>query len=115
MKLSRDPAVYLSLFATALRLMAAFWWHVSDDQQAILNAGATAVAAAVVAIWVKRDGQLPAALGVIQALLAIAVGFGAHLSAENQAIIMSFVGTAAAIFIRTQVVAPVAADGTRQA
>lgn len=105
MKLSRDPALYLTLFATLVRLVAAFWIHLGDEQQAVLNACATAVAGLVVAVWVRRDGQVAALLGVVQAVLALAVGFGLNVSAEGQAVIMSFVGAAAAMFIRTQVTA----------
>ncbi|GGN39377.1 hypothetical protein FHR83_006731 [Actinoplanes campanulatus] len=103
MKISREPALYLTLFATLVRLLAAFWLDLSDGQQAVLNATATAVAGLIVAVWVRRDGQVAALLGVVQAVLALAVGFGADLSAESQAVIMSFVGTAAAMFVRTQV------------
>jgi hypothetical protein len=113
-KLSREPALYLSLFATLVRLAAAFWWHLGDEQQALLNAAATAVAGLIVALWVARDGQVAALLGVVQAFLALAVGFGLNISAEGQAVIMSFVGAAAATFVRSQVVAPVSAIGTRQ-
>jgi hypothetical protein len=115
MRLSRDPALYLTAFATLLRLAAAFWWNVSDDQQAVLNAAATATAGILVAFFVIKDKQVPAILGGVQAVLALAVGFGAHLSAENQALIMSAVGAAIAMFVRTQVDAPVTADGDRQA
>lgn len=104
-RLSREPALYLTLFATAVRLLAAFWLDLSDGQQAVLNACATAVAGLIVAVWVRRDGQVAALLGVVQAILALAVGFGANLSAEAQAVIMSFVGAAAAMFVRTQVTA----------
>jgi hypothetical protein len=114
LKLGRDPALYLTLVATAVRLLAAFVIHLSDEQQAVLNAVATAVAGAIVAAIVNRDGQVPALLGVAQALLALAVGFGLHISAENQAIIMSFIGAITAAFVRTQVVAPVAPTGQRQ-
>jgi len=114
-KLSRDPALWLTLFATAVRLGGAFVIDLSADQQAYLNAGATAVASMIVAVWVRRDGQVAALLGVAQALLALAVGFGADLSAESQAVIMSFVGAVAAAFIRTQVTAPVTADGITRA
>jgi hypothetical protein len=113
-KLSRDPALWLTLFATAVRLGAAFLFEISDEQQAVLNATATAVASLIVAVWVRRDGQVAALLGTAQALLALAIGFGLDVSAENQAVIMSFVGALAAAFIRTQVVAPVSADGDRQ-
>ena len=115
LKLSRDPALWLTLVATAVRLLAAFVVHLSDEQQAVLNALATAVAGLVVALVVRRDGQVPAILGVAQAILALAVGFGLDVSAEGQAVIMSFVGALAAAFTRTQVVAPVSAEGARQA
>jgi hypothetical protein len=114
-KLSRDPALYLTLVATAVRLAAAFLIHLTGDQQAVLNAFATAIAAAIVAFVVRRDGQVAALLGVAQALLALAIGFGLHVTAENQAVIMSFVGAVAAAFIRTQVIAPVNAVGDKQA
>jgi hypothetical protein len=113
-KLSRDPALWLTLFATAVRLFAAFILKISDEQQAVLNAAATAVASLIVAVWVRRDGQVAAILGVAQALLALAIGFGLDVSAEGQAVIMSFVGAVAAAFIRTQVAAPVTALGDRQ-
>lgn len=112
--LSRDPAVWLSLFATAVRLGAAFLFHITDSQQAVLNAAATAIAGLVVALWVIKDGQVAALLGVAQALLALAIGFGLNVSAENQAVIMSVIGTAVAAFVRTQVSAPVTAAGTKQ-
>lgn len=115
MKLSRDPAFYVMLAATVIRLVAAFIVDLSADQQTWLNAGVAAVGGLVVAFWVKRDGQIAALTGLASALLAIAVGFGANIDAEGQAAIMSFVGVAAAAFIRTQVVAPVAATGTPQA
>lgn len=111
MRIFREPALLLTLVATAIRLVSAYFIALTPDQQAWLNAGATAVCSAVVAIWVKREGQVPAILGVIQALLALAVGFGWHLDAEQQAIIMSFVGTVAAFYTRTQVVAPIPPAG----
>lgn len=114
LKLSRNPALWLTLFATVVRLGAAFFVHLTDGQQAVLNAAATAVAGLIVAVWVKKDGQVAAILGVAQALLALAIGFGLGFTAERQAIIMSVVGAVAAAFIHTQVVAPVSADGAKQ-
>jgi hypothetical protein len=114
-KLSRDPALWLTLFATAVRLFGAFVINLDADHQAWLNAAATALAGLIVAFIVKKDGQVPAILGFAQALIALAVGFGLHISAEGQAAIMSFIGAAAAAFVRTQVVAPVTAEGVKQA
>ena len=113
-RLSRDPALYLFLVATAVKLFSAFVMHVSDTTQTAVNALAVTIAAAIVAVVVKHDGQVAAILGVAQALIALAVGLGLKLSAENQALIMSFLGGLAAAFTRTQVVAPVAATGARQ-
>lgn len=115
MKLSRDPAFYVTLFATALRLVCAFGLNLTADQQTWLNAGAAAAGGLIVAFWVKRDGQVAALTGLASALLAIAVGFGWNATAEAQAAIMSAVGLLAAGFIRTQVTATVAADGAKQA
>jgi len=114
-RLSRDPALYLTLFATVVRLAAAFVFHLTDGQQAVLNAAATALAGLIVALVVRHDGQVAAILGVAQALLALAIGFGLNVSAENQAVIMSFVGAVAAAFVRTQATAKVAATGAPQA
>lgn len=115
MKLSRDPAFYVMLAATVIRLLAAFVVNLTADQQTWLNAGVAAVGGVVIAVWVRRDGQIAALTGLASALLAIAVGFGANIDAEGQAAIMSFVGVAAAAFIRTQVTAPVSAAGSPQA
>lgn len=115
LKLSRDPALWLTLFATVVRLIGAFGIDLTDGQQAVLNAAATAVASLIVAFWVRRDGQVAAILGLAQALLALSIGFGLGVSAEMQAVIMSFVGAAVAAFIRTQVAAPVDPAGARQA
>ncbi len=115
LRFSRDPALWLTLVATAVRLASAFLFHLTGEQQAVVNAAATAVAALIVAFVVAHDGQVAAILGVAQALLALAIGFGLNISAENQAVIMSFVGAAAAAFVRTQVIAPVNVLGDKQA
>ncbi len=102
----RDPALWASLAASSVRLISAFAMNLSIDQQSLVNAAAAAVAGSVVAMIV-HDGQQAALLGAIQALLALGVGFGLQIEAAQQAVIMSFVGTAIAMFIRTQVTAPV--------
>jgi hypothetical protein len=113
-KLARDPALYLFLIATGVRLFSAFILHVDEDTQALINAFATAVGSAVVAVVVVKDKQVPVILGAVQALLALAVGLGLDVSGENQALIMSMIGGLAAAFVRTQVVAPVTAEGDKQ-
>jgi hypothetical protein len=115
-KLSRDPALWLFLVATGVRLLAAYGpWTITVDVQAAVNALATAIASFIVAAIVVRDKQVPALLGIVQALIALAVGLGLRLDPEMQALIMSGVGGLVAAFVRTQVVAPVSAVGDRQA
>lgn len=102
----REPALWLALVAVGVKLLSAFVANVSTDQQAIINAAAAAVAGLVVAAQ-TRDGIASAALGLVQAVIALAVGFGLHWSADQQAIMMSFAAAVAAMFVRTQVTAPV--------
>jgi hypothetical protein len=102
----REPAVVLTVIATGVRLIAAFAFELSTEQQSALNAIIAAGFGLIIAFKVK-DGQLPAILGIVQAMIALAIGFGLDIAAEHQALIMSFVGTAVALFVRTQVVAPV--------
>lgn len=103
----REPALWLSLLATILRLVSAFWLHLSTDQQALLNTLLAAIVGVAVALLVKHDGQVAAITGFVAALLAAAVGFGFDLSPENQALIMSSVGIILAFIVRSQVVAAV--------
>lgn len=106
-RLARDPAVLLTLFATALRALAAFGLNVTPEQQSWWNAAAAAIAGAAVAVFVKKDKQLPAILGVLSAVMALAVGYGLDWSAEQQMLVMSLAGGILAFWTRTQVDAPV--------
>ncbi len=115
MKLSRDPALYLGLFAAVVQLVAAFLFPLTTDQQAVLNALAVAVAGLLTALFVRRDGQAAAVVGFAQAAIAVGLGFGLDIAPEGQAAIMAVVSTAAAMFVRTQVTAKVTDDGLRQA
>lgn len=107
MLFKRDPAVLLAVFGAAIKLIAAFLIHLTVDEQAVLNALVAAVVGFAVAAAVRHDGQVPALLGVLQAMVAVAVGFGLRLSAEEQAIIMSFAAAVASMWVRTQVTAAV--------
>lgn len=112
MRLSRDPALWLGLVAAVVQLVAAFIFPLSIEQQAVLNALAVAVAGLATAVLVRRDGQAAAIVGLAQAAIAVGLGFGLDISTEGQAAIMAAVSTAAAMFVRTQVVAKVDAVGT---
>lgn len=104
----REPALWLALVASAVKLASAYWLHLSVDQQSLVNALAAAVVGLVVA-KIVHDGASAALLGVAQAGLALAVGLGLHMPADEQATIMTAVGVVVAMFVRTQVTAPVPA------
>lgn len=103
----REPALWLALFASLVKLAVAFGLHATIEQQALVNAGAAAFVALVVALIVHA-GRGAALIGLLQAALALAVGYGMHLDAERQATLMVAVATVVGMWTRTQVTAPVA-------
>lgn len=106
-KLSREPAVLLALFASLVSLLAMFIFHWTDEQQSLLNAAAIALAGFITAWLVKTDPIAPAALGLVQAVLAVAVGFGLHLAPAGQTVLLTLTSTLIAAFVRSQVEAPI--------
>lgn len=102
----REPVVILAFVYALISAASVFLFHWSTDQVALVNAGAAAVIGIIVAITV-HDGVQAAFLGVIKALLSIALGFGLHLSPEAQFVVMLLANTGSALFVRTQVTAPV--------
>ena len=112
--LGREPALLLGFAAAALKLAAAFGLHVSDAQQALINA----VLAAGVGVWlaiVAKDGALGAAITQLaQAFMALFIGFGLDWTAAKQATVMATLAAALALWERTQITAPVAVTALEQ-
>ena len=102
----REPALWLALGASVISVIGAFWVDLGVDQQGALNAVLFTIVGIVTAITV-RDGVGAAVLGLFKALLSLALAFGLHITPEQQAVIMSLVAAATAMFVRTQVEAPV--------
>lgn len=103
--LKREPALVLGLFAAIIQLGSATLLHLSVDQQGLLNAVAVAVMG-LIAAWAVSEGAAAAALsGLVKALIACALAFGAHLSGDLQSSVMVFVSAASAFWLRTQVTA----------
>lgn len=105
----REPVLWLTLVAVAVKIVTAFLLHATTNQQAVINAAAVAVAGLLVA-FTTHDGIPGAILGLLQAVMALAVGFGLHWSADQQALVMSLATSVVAMFVRTQVTAPVPAS-----
>ncbi|MEW2402117.1 hypothetical protein [Streptomyces sp. NPDC046862] len=106
--LGREPAAWLALFAVAVKLFSAFVMDVDQNTQAWVNAVAAAAMGLLVA-WIANDGVVAAILGLVQAVIALAVGLGLHWDVATQAVVLSFVSMALGAYDRTQVTAPVPA------
>jgi hypothetical protein len=104
----REPAAWAGLLAISVKLLFAFVVHLDGDHQALANAVVAALAGLFVAL-VTHDGVSAAILGVAQALLALAVGYGLKWSPDQQAVVMSAASAVLAMFVRSQVTAPVPA------
>lgn len=103
----KEPALLLGLVAVLIQTVSVFLHVLTDEQQGVLNGVVVAVVGLATA-WKVDTGKLaPAILGLAQATLAVYLGFGGHLAAEQQAVLMALVTTVVAMFVRTQVTAPV--------
>lgn len=110
----RDPATITGgVVAVLLALVALAPW--SDVWQAAVAALITAAGGVIVAIVVVRDGQLPAILGLFKAGMAIWVLAGWEISDTQQGLVLVAVEAIFGLFVRTQVVAPIDANGNRVA
>lgn len=105
----REPAVILAFIAVVLKLLAGFGVDVSAEQQTLINAVLAALVGVIAAVVLKTGALYAAILGFAQAGMALFVGFGLDWSAEKQALVMSVVAGALAIWERERVQAPVPA------
>lgn len=106
----REPALWLGLVSAVVQLVSALWLPLTVEQQGGVNAVAVAVLGVVTAVAVAKERVAPAVLGLVQAVLALALAFGLHLPDTHQSVIMAFAAAVAAMFTRTQVVAPAPPD-----
>ncbi|HLU97397.1 MAG TPA: hypothetical protein VKZ89_11205 [Thermobifida alba] len=109
----REPAVWLGLVAVAVQFLVAWGVDFSGEQQAGINAVATLVMGLAVAVASARDQIVPAASGLLVGVLQLAVAFGFDLSQEKITTAGALLTAVLALWLRTQVTAPVAEDGTR--
>lgn len=109
----REPALVLALAAAVIYFVSLFLFDLSPEQQGVLNLVVGAIVAVVGALKVARDKVAAALLGLAQSAVGAAVAFGLHLGAEQQAGIMVLAATVIGFFARTQVTAPVDANGNK--
>lgn len=112
MLFGREPAVFYGLIASVLQLASALFLHLPAETQGVLNAAIVLIGGAIVAWKVSSDEGVALLGGVAKALIAVALAFGAHLSADTQSSIMLVVTMGIAFYLRTQVTAPKPAEVT---
>jgi hypothetical protein len=94
----RDPAVVLAATAAVVSLLGAYVLHFSTAQEGALNGTAVALVALLTAASLKDGGVAAAAVGLVKAVLYVALAWHFHVSAENQAIILAAVTPLIALF-----------------
>lgn len=95
----------------AVALLLSLFAGLPDGWETAINALAVALAGLCTAILVNSDKLVPAIIGVAQAVLTVGLAAGWHATPDQQAAAMTLVGLVAAGFVRTQVDAPVDANG----
>jgi hypothetical protein len=103
----REPVVILAAIAVFLKLLAAYGVGVTETQQTLINTALACAVAIASAIVLKTGAVYAAILQFAQAALALFVGFGLDLSAQQQAGWMSLVAAALAVIEHPAVTAPV--------
>ena len=110
--LGREPIQLLGLLRAALVLFSATVLPLTVDQQGAVCAVAAAVLGVAGAAAVSAERAAPLVAGLVEAVLALALAFGANLEPGLQGAVMAFVAAGVALYLRTQVVAPVAPEPT---
>ncbi len=110
--LGREPAAWLAFIAVGVEFAVAYGVHLSEAQQAGINAVATLAMGLFIAISVARDQAIPVAAGLLVAVLQLAVSFGAHLDQKGIALAGSLLTAGLALWLHGKVTAPIAADGS---
>ncbi|WP_160051085.1 hypothetical protein [Nocardiopsis sp. FR26] len=109
--LGREPALWLGLLRGLIYAVSVFVIPVSDTVAAAIIAAAAAGFGLAEAAVVAREKLVPMLMGFTEAVLALVLAFGVELSAEQTGVAMFLVAAAVSFATRTQVTAPVDADG----
>jgi hypothetical protein len=112
--LGREPVLLLGFVAVALKLASAYGLDVTAEQQAVIMAVLSGLVAVVEAIVLRTGAAAAAIINLAQGVLALFLGFGLEMTAEQQALWMLAVEGAVALFLRREVTAPVPALGIEQ-
>ncbi|MDX3582549.1 hypothetical protein [Streptomyces europaeiscabiei] len=104
----REPVALLALIAVALKLGSAYGWDVSPELQTAIMVALSCVVAVVEAVVLKTGAAFAAIVNLGHAGIALLLGLGLAMSAEQQALWMLLIeGAVALVVVRPQVTAPI--------
>lgn len=104
----REPVALLAFIAVAIKLGAAYGWDVSAELQTAIMAFLSCLVAVVEAVVLKTGAAFAALVNFGQAGIALLLGLGLDMSAEQQALWMLLIeGAVALVVVRPQVTAPI--------
>jgi len=106
----REPALVLAFISSMIAVISALIFPLTDEQQGVLNAVVVALFGFITAALLAKEKLVPAIVGLIKAVIAVAISFGLHLTPETQGLVLTLVATAAALWYRPQVVASVPSE-----
>lgn len=104
--LGREPALILGFIAAAVSLIG-YQWHVGAGTQTAINTVAASVVGLILAIMLRNGAWAAALMQAAQAVMSLFIGLGLDWSAEGQAKLMAALAAGLALYLRTQVTAPV--------
>lgn len=106
----REPVALLAFVAVALKLGSAYGWDVSAELQTAIMVALSCIVAVVEAVVLKTGAAFAAIVNLGHAGIALLLGLGLDMSAEQQALWMLLIeGAVALVVVRPQVTAPIAA------
>lgn len=106
----REPALVMAFISSAIAVTSALIFPLTDEQQGVLNAVVVALFGFITAALLAHEKFVPALVGLIKAVIAVAIAFGLHMTPETQGLVLTLVAAAAALWYRPQVVASVPAE-----
>lgn len=110
----REPALWSAATRALIILVTTFLFPLTIAQQGSLNAAVAALLGVIVAFQVHAEKAVPFLLGLIEAVIYLAVSFGLQLDPEQQSVVMGVVVAVFAVWTRDRVVAPIDENGDRR-
>lgn len=105
--LRREPVAILAFIAVALKLSSAYGWDVSAELQTTIMVALSCAVALAEAIVLKTGAAFAAIVNLGHAAIALFLGLGLDMTAEQQALWMFAIEGLVALFLRREVEAPV--------